>query len=42
VTDFVVTTMSGLSAKARDGHPLDKLLASAHLAALALAQILPA
>ncbi len=42
VTDFVVTTMSGLSAKARDGHGQDQLLATARLAGLALAQALPA
>jgi TetR/AcrR family transcriptional repressor for divergent bdcA len=42
VADFVSTTMSGLSAKARNGHSLDQLLATARIAALALAQILPA
>lgn len=42
VTDFVSTTMSGLSAKARNGHGLDQLLATARLAGLALTQILPA
>ena len=42
VTDFVSTTMSGLSAKARNGHGLDQLLATARLAGLALAQVLPA
>ena len=36
------TTMAGLSAKARSGHGLDRLLASARLAGLALAQALPA
>ncbi len=41
VTDFVSTTMSGLSAKARNGHGLDQLLATARLAGLALAQALP-
>jgi TetR/AcrR family transcriptional repressor for divergent bdcA len=40
VTDFVSTTMSGLSAKARDGHSLDQLLASARLASAALAAAL--
>ena len=40
VTDFVSTTMSGLSAKARNGHSLDRLLATARLAALALAPAL--
>jgi TetR/AcrR family transcriptional repressor for divergent bdcA len=34
--------MSGLSAKARNGHGLDRLLATARLAGLALAQALPA
>jgi len=38
LTDFVSTTMSGLSAKARNGHGLDKLLATARLAGLALGQ----
>ena len=42
VSDFVSTTMSGLSAKARNGHSLDQLLATARLAGLALAQALPA
>ncbi len=42
VTDFVSTTMSGLSVKARNGHGLDQLLATARLASLALAQVLPA
>lgn len=37
LTDFVSTTMSGLSAKARNGHDLDRLLATARLAGLALA-----
>jgi TetR/AcrR family transcriptional repressor for divergent bdcA len=34
LTDFVSTTMSGPSAKARNGHGLDQLLATARLAAL--------
>lgn len=38
VADFVATTMAGLSAKARNGHSLDQLLATARLAGLALAQ----
>jgi len=38
LTDFVSTTMSGLSAKARTGHGVDQLLATARLAALALAR----
>jgi TetR/AcrR family transcriptional repressor for divergent bdcA len=42
VTDFISTTMSGLSAKARNGHGLDQLLATARIAGLALAQALPA
>jgi len=42
LTDFVSTTMSGLSAKARNGHGLDQLLATARIAGLALAQALPA
>jgi TetR/AcrR family transcriptional repressor for divergent bdcA len=42
LTDFVSTTMAGLSAKARNGHGLDRLLASARLASLAMAQALPA
>lgn len=41
VTDFVSTTMSGLSAKARNGHGLDRLLATARISATALAQALP-
>jgi TetR/AcrR family transcriptional repressor for divergent bdcA len=41
LTDFVATTMSGLSAKARNGHGLDRLLATARLAGLALAQAIP-
>lgn len=36
VTDFVATTMFGLSAKARGGHGLDQLLATARLAASAI------
>ena len=41
LTDFVSTTMSGLSAKARNGHGLDQLLATARLAGVAIAQALP-
>jgi len=41
LTDFVSTTMSGLSAKARSGHALDQLLATARLAGLAVAQAIP-
>jgi TetR/AcrR family transcriptional repressor for divergent bdcA len=40
VTDFVATTMFGLSAKARNGHSLDQLLATARLASIALEQVL--
>ena len=36
LTDFVATTMFGLSAKARNGHELDQLLATARLASLAI------
>ncbi|GGD02648.1 TetR/AcrR family transcriptional regulator [Aureimonas glaciei] len=42
LTDFVSTVMTGLSAAARSGHDLDRLLATARLAGLALAQALPA
>src|SRR5918997_940849 len=42
LTDFVCTTMTGLSAKARNGHSLDRLLATARLAGLVLAQALRA
>ncbi len=42
VTDFISTIMSGLSAKARHGHGLDQLLATARLAASALTSALPA
>ena len=38
LTDFVSTTMTGLSANARRGDGLDRLLATAHVASLALAQ----
>jgi TetR/AcrR family transcriptional repressor for divergent bdcA len=38
VTDFVATTMTGLSAKARSGLDLDRLLGIAHLAGRVLAQ----
>lgn len=41
VTDFVTTIMSGLSAKARNGHGIDQLLATARLAGFALEQALP-
>ncbi len=42
MADFVSTTMSGLSAKARNGHSLEQLLASARVAGLAIAQVFPA
>jgi TetR/AcrR family transcriptional repressor for divergent bdcA len=42
LTDFVCTTMTGLSAKARNGHSLDRLLATARLASQVLAQALRA
>ena len=42
VTDFVATTMSGLSAKARSGHDLPRLLATARLAGSVLAKTLSA
>lgn len=42
LTDFISATMAGLSAMARNGHDLDRLLASARLASLAVAQVLPA
>lgn len=40
LTDFISTTMSGLSAKAKAGHNLDKLLSTARLAGSALASAL--
>lgn len=40
LTDFVCTTMAGLSAQARTGYGLDQLLATAHLAGVAIAQVL--
>jgi TetR/AcrR family transcriptional repressor for divergent bdcA len=42
LTDFVCTTMAGLSASARHGQGLDRLLATAQLAGKALAGVLPA
>jgi TetR/AcrR family transcriptional repressor for divergent bdcA len=41
LADFVSTTMAGLSASARHGQSLDRLLATARLAGVALAQVLP-
>jgi TetR/AcrR family transcriptional repressor for divergent bdcA len=40
VTDYVMTTMAGLSAKAREGQGLDRLLATARLAGRVLAEAL--
>jgi|SRR5690554_1976815 len=40
LTDFVSTTMAGLSAKARNGHDLDRLLATVGLANLSVAHAL--
>lgn len=42
LTDFLSTTMAGLSAKARNGHGLDRLLTTARLASRAIALALPA
>ncbi|SDV50477.1 TetR/AcrR family transcriptional regulator [Chitinasiproducens palmae] len=42
LTDFVGTVMSGLSASARRGHGVERLLATARLASTALAHALPA
>jgi TetR/AcrR family transcriptional repressor for divergent bdcA len=42
LTDYVVTVMAGLSASARLGQGLDRLLATARLAGTAIAQALPA
>lgn len=42
LTDFVSATMAGLSAKSRNGHGLERLLSTARLAGLAIAQALPA
>lgn len=41
LADFVCTTMAGLSASARHGQTLERLLATAQLAGMALAQALP-
>lgn len=41
LADFVATTMAGLSASARHGQSLERLLSTARLAGLALAQALP-
>lgn len=42
LADFVSTTMSGLSAKARNGHRLEQLLATARIAGLGVKQFLSA
>lgn len=42
VTDFVCTTMAGMSATARHGWSLDRLLATARLASSVIVQALPA
>ena len=42
LADYVVTVMTGLSTMAREGHGLDRLLATARLASLVLAQALRA
>ncbi len=41
ITNFVSTVMSGQSAKARNGHSLEQLLATARLAGQAVQQALP-
>jgi TetR/AcrR family transcriptional repressor for divergent bdcA len=41
LADFVSTTMAGLSASARHGQSLERLLATAQLASVALAQAMP-
>jgi TetR/AcrR family transcriptional repressor for divergent bdcA len=41
LADFVCTTMAGLSASARHGQGLDRLLATARLAGMALVHVLP-
>lgn len=41
VTDFVCTTMAGMSASARHGQDLERLLATARLAGRALVDVLP-
>ncbi|GJD50541.1 HTH-type transcriptional repressor BdcR [Methylobacterium crusticola] len=42
LADYVVTMMTGLSTMAREGHDLDRLLATARFASLVLAHTLPA
>jgi TetR/AcrR family transcriptional repressor for divergent bdcA len=41
IADFVSTTMAGLSASARHGQSLDRLLSTARLAGMTLAQVFP-
>jgi TetR/AcrR family transcriptional repressor for divergent bdcA len=41
LADFVCTTMAGLSASARHGQSLERLVATARLAGVALAQVIP-
>ena len=41
LADFVCTTMAGLSASARHGQTLERLSATARLAGMAIAQVLP-
>jgi len=41
VTDFITTTMAGLSAKARNGHAAERLAESARLAGESVIQALP-
>lgn len=41
LTDFISTAMTGLSAKARSGHSVERLLATTRLASLAIAQAIP-
>jgi len=42
LADFVSTAMAGLSASARHGQSLERLVATARLAGMAIAQVLPA
>lgn len=42
LTDFVCTTMAGMSASARQGQSLDRLLSTARLAGRAIVDLLPA
>ena len=39
LTDYMSTVMAGLSASARNGHDLDRLLAAARLAGAGLEQV---